>query len=90
MVSGLFDVVLRVGGSWEREALGIQRSILELELDRFSASEVAHTILCLDSKSGDDASCCVLVGMFWCRSRGACLVGASSSRNEEIYIRARA
>ena len=65
MVSGLFDVVLRVGGSWEPEALGIQRSILELELERFSASEVTHTILCLDSKSGDDASCFFDEGSFW-------------------------
>ena len=65
MVSGLFDVVLRVGGSWEPEALGIQRSILELELDRFSASEATHTILCLDAKSGGDASFFFDEGSFW-------------------------
>ena len=44
-VSGRFDLVLGEGASWEREAPGIQRSILELGLDRFSASEVAHSIL---------------------------------------------
>ena len=55
MVSGRFDLVLGVGASWEPEALGIQRSILELGLDRFSASEAAYTIPCLGSKSGDDA-----------------------------------
>ena len=65
MVSGLFDLVLRVGGSSEPEALGFQRFILELELHRFSAPEVAHTILCLHSKSGDDASCFFVEGSFW-------------------------
>ena len=44
MMSGHFDLVLGVGASREPEALGIQRSILELGLDRFSASEVAETI----------------------------------------------
>ena len=65
MVWGLFDLVLGVGGSAEPEALGIQRCILELELDKFSAPELAHTILCLDSKSGDDASCFFVEGSFW-------------------------
>ena len=50
MVSGLFDLVLGVGATLEPEALGIQRSILELDLDRFSAPDVAHTILCLRLK----------------------------------------
>ena len=45
-----FGVVLGVGASADPEALGIQRSILELGLDRFSALEVAHTILCLHLK----------------------------------------
>ena len=47
---GRFCLVLGVGASSELEALGIQRSILELDLDRFSAPDVAHTILCLRLK----------------------------------------
>ena len=54
-----FGLVLRVGASTEPEAQGIQRYILELGLDRFSALEVAQTILCLDLKSGDLAPCSV-------------------------------
>ena len=50
MVSGLFDLVLGLRSSAEPEGLGIQRSILELDLDRFSAPDVAHTILCLRLK----------------------------------------
>ena len=46
-----FDLVLGVGASPEPEALGIQRYILELRLDKFSALEVAETILCLRLKS---------------------------------------
>ena len=46
-----FDLVLGVGASLEPEAPGIQRSILELRLDEFSALEVAETILCLRLKS---------------------------------------
>ena len=49
-MSGRFDLVLGEGASWEREAPGIQRSILELRLDKFSALEVAETILCLHLK----------------------------------------
>ena len=65
MVSGLFDLVLGLRSSAEPEGLGIQRSILELELDKFSALELVNTILCLDSKSGDDASCFFVEGSFW-------------------------
>ena len=50
-VSGRFDLVLGEGASWEREAPGIQRSILELRLDKFPALEVFETIFCLRFKS---------------------------------------
>ena len=50
MVWGLFDLVLGVGGLAEPEALGIRRSILELDLHRFSAPDVADRILCLGLK----------------------------------------
>ena len=74
MVSGLFDLVLGVRGSAEPEALGIQRSILELELDKFSAPELVNTIPCLDSKLGDDASCFFVEGSFWNITRCGCFL----------------
>ena len=45
-----FGLVLGVGASADPEALGIQRSILELDLHRFSAPDVADRILCLRLK----------------------------------------
>ena len=71
-----FDLVLGVGASWDPEVLGIQRYIyiLELQLDRFSALEVARTLLYVHLKSGDVTPFCLWVGTFLSRSRGGCLV----------------
>ena len=64
VVSGLarFGLVLGVGALSQPEALGIERYNLELQLDRFSALEVARTTLHVHLKSGDETPCSVALG----------------------------
>ena len=59
---GRFCLVLGVGALSDPEALGIQRYNLELQLDRFSAQDVAKTTLYVHLKSGDVTPSCLWAG----------------------------